>query len=195
MKPTSANTVTEVEKLPAELARPELYTPAHGRGKLLRGGLPGHAGGSGRPRSEVVALIRDKTLKVAVPRLAYLTQHAKDEALQLEAALALTKLAVERGPVHNGAKRSKRTCTSTSSAYSSRAILRLRATRSAYESTTGPDRRTNGCPLCGQPYNESLPVRQLPASVEGRAPAPMYQLTWHSVCLRAARKAAGDRLN
>ncbi len=99
MKPTSANTVTEVEKLPAELARPELYTPAHGRGKLLRGGLPGHAGGSGRPRSEVVALIRDKTLKVAVPRLAYLTQHAKDEALQLEAALALTKLAVERGPV------------------------------------------------------------------------------------------------
>jgi hypothetical protein len=34
---------------------PKLIVPAHGRGALLSGGVPGHKGGGGRPPSEVRA--------------------------------------------------------------------------------------------------------------------------------------------
>lgn len=38
--------------------KPDLVTPAHGRGKLLTGGMPGNKGG-GRPPDEFRALMRE----------------------------------------------------------------------------------------------------------------------------------------
>jgi hypothetical protein len=76
------------------VAQTPAMMPGSNGGWLRRGGPNGGAGG--RPRSEVVALIRDTSVEVAVPRLAHLAQKAKDQRVQLEAALALTKLAIER---------------------------------------------------------------------------------------------------
>lgn len=39
---------------------PELRTPAHGKGKLLTGGVPGHKGGGGRPRKDVIEFWKDQ---------------------------------------------------------------------------------------------------------------------------------------
>jgi len=36
-----------------EVERPPLVAPVHGNGKLYRGGIPGHRGGSGRPADKV----------------------------------------------------------------------------------------------------------------------------------------------
>ena len=49
-------------------AEPPLETPTHGRGKLLRGGKPGHKGGSGRRPNKLRAELR-ANLEVALRKL------------------------------------------------------------------------------------------------------------------------------
>lgn len=69
-------------------SRPPQFIPAHGRGLLNRGGVKGHAGGGGRPPSEVRKISR-QAYESRVPRLLAIVDDPESKPSEVIAAMAL----------------------------------------------------------------------------------------------------------
>jgi hypothetical protein len=98
--------ITEPEdgELRAKLPYPRLETPAHGGGKLLRGGIPGHPGAGGRPRNEVRAVVRAAGIDKAVPILVEQAETAPRVEDRIAAAKAILEAMIKLSGDPKGSK-------------------------------------------------------------------------------------------